>query len=94
MDDPLRVLRSMRFHITKQFEFDDKLLTHMTSPEILEKLFSVVSLERIREELTKMFNYSTPQTLKLLNYIESKSPNFIDKLFTTPLKLIPSTKNK
>jgi len=92
MDDPLRVLRAMRFHITKQFELDSELLTHMTSPEILEKLFTVVSLERIREELTKMFNYSTPKTLKLLNYIESKSPNFIDKLFTAPLKLVPSTK--
>jgi tRNA nucleotidyltransferase/poly(A) polymerase len=94
MDDPLRVLRAMRFHITKQFEFDDDLLIHMTTPEILDKLFTVVSLERIREELTKMFNYSTPQTLKLLNYIESKSPNFIDKLFISPLKLVPTTKIK
>ena len=88
MDYSLRVLRAMRFHITKQFEIDGELLTHMTSSDILEKLFTVVSLERIREELTKMFNYSTPKTLRLLNYIESKSPNFIDKLFTNPLKLV------
>lgn len=92
MDDPLRVLRAMRFHITKQFKFDDELLTHMTNPEILDKVFNVVSQERIREELTRMFHYSTPQTLKLLYYIDSKSPNFIDTLFTYPLKLIPTTK--
>jgi tRNA nucleotidyltransferase/poly(A) polymerase len=92
MDDPLRVLRAMRFHITKQFKLDNELLVHMTNPEILDKLFTVVSQERIREELTRMFHYSTPQTLKLLYYIDSKSPNFIDTLFTNPLKLIPTTK--
>jgi poly(A) polymerase len=93
-DDPLRVLRAMRFHITKQFELDKALLQHMINPEILDKLFTVVSLERIREELTRMFNYSTPQTLKLLNYIESNSPAFLDKLFSSPLKLLPTTKEK
>lgn len=94
MDDPLRVLRAMRFYITKQFEFDGELLHAMTSPPILEKLFTVVSPERIREELTRMFNYSTYKTLKLLYYIESKSTFFLDKLFALPLKLIPSTKIK
>jgi tRNA nucleotidyltransferase/poly(A) polymerase len=91
-DDPLRILRAMRFHITKQFELDNELLNHMTNPEILDKLFTVVSLERIREELTKMFNYSTPKTLKLLYYIENKSSYFLDKLFKHPLKLTPTTK--
>lgn len=42
MDDSLRVLRAMRFHITKQFEIDGELLTHMTSSDILEKLFTFV----------------------------------------------------
>ncbi len=92
LDDPLRILRAMRFNITRHFEFDNNLLIAMTSSEILDKLFTTVSLERIREELTKMFSYSTPNTLKFLNYIETISPGFIDKLFIYPLKLLPSTK--
>jgi tRNA nucleotidyltransferase/poly(A) polymerase len=93
-DDPLRVLRAMRFHITKQFELDTMLLESITNPIILEKLFTVVSLERIREELSRMFQYSTPKTLTFLYYIESKTSFFLDRLFVLPLKLVPSTKIK
>lgn len=93
-DDPLRVLRAMRFNITKQFDYDLSLINAMVDKEIIDKLFTIVHPDRIREELTKMFNYSTPLTLKLLNYFENRVPNFLERLFTPPLKLMPTTKNK
>ncbi len=93
-DDPLRVLRAMRFSITKKFDFDLSLINAMVDNDIIDKLFTIVHPDRIREELTKMFNYSTPQTLKILNYFEERVPNFLERLFKPPLKLMPTTKNK
>lgn len=93
-DDPLRILRAVRFSITKDFEFDLALITAMVDNEIIDKLFTIVHPDRIREELTKMFNYSTPLTLKILNYFEERVPKFLERLFVPPLKLVPSTKNK
>lgn len=93
-DDPLRILRAMRFNITKNFEFDLALITSMVDNDIIDKLFTIVHPDRIREELTKMLNFSTPQTLKLLGYFEKKIPNFLERLFVPPLKLIPTTKLK
>ena len=92
-DDPLRALRAMRFHITKDFDIDEHLLEAIINPVIIDKLFTVVSIDRIREELTKMFMYSTPKTLQLLNLIDNKIPKFIERLFNhQPLKLLPTTK--
>jgi poly(A) polymerase len=93
-DDPLRVLRAMRFHITKQFDFDINLTLAMINIDIIHKLFTIVHPDRIREELTKMFNYSTPNTIKLLSYFETKLPNFLENIFAPPLKLLPTTKTK
>ena len=93
-DDPLRILRAMRFSITKNFEYDLGLITTMVDNDIIDKLFTIVHPDRIREELTKMFNYSTPQTIKLLSYFEDKVPNFLERLFLPPLKLMPTTKLK
>lgn len=93
-EDPLRVLRAMRFHITKQFDFDKELLYAMFNENIFNKLLKTVSKDRIREELNKMFMFSTPQTLKLLYYFDNNIPNFIDKLFEDSFKLIPTSKIK
>lgn len=93
-DDPLRVLRAMRFSITKNFDFDLSLINAMVDNDIIDKLFTIVHPDRMREELTKMFNYSTPLTLKILNYFEERVPHFLERLFTPPLKLMPTTKNK
>lgn len=46
---------------------------------LLNRIFEIVSIERIREELYKMFKHSTSKSLHLLNKINN--PEFIDKLF-------------
>ncbi len=94
LDDPLRLLRALRFSITKEFIICDELLNAMSDEKILDKLFNVVSTDRIREELYKMFNYSTPKTIHLLTEIDAKIPNFIGRLFSNGLRLNPTNKSK
>lgn len=68
-DDPLRILRAIRFKITKGFLFDSELdAAIMYYP--YEERMHVVSEQRIREELLKCFKHSTLETLKVLNDYE------------------------
>ncbi len=94
LDDPLRLLRALRFSITKEFVICDELMNAMSDEKILDKLFNVVSTDRIREELYKMFSYSTPKTIHLLTEIDAKIPNFIGRLFSNGLWLNPTNKAK
>jgi len=78
-EDPLRILRAFRFNITKNFEFTEELEETFTNNMLLNRIFEIVSIEHIREELYKMFKHSTSKSLHLLNKINN--PEFIDKLF-------------
>ena len=91
MDDPLRIMRALRFKITKGFSIADEIWLAMMQPVILEKLRTTVSAERIREELIKMMKHDTVATLKLLHLVESKSiPGFLDLIFDRGLWLKPT----
>jgi tRNA nucleotidyltransferase/poly(A) polymerase len=61
-DDPLRILRAIRFSITKEFEIPDDM-SHIIYWYDYSKKMSVVSDERIREELFKCFKHNTIETL-------------------------------
>ena len=66
-DDPLRLLRAIRFSITKNFVISDEIsdmIVHFNYKE----MFKVVSEERIREELHKCFKHNTLETLGTLEY--------------------------
>lgn len=77
-EDSLRMLRAIRFSITKGFSIDNSII------KILEKdyvLLYNISVERIREELLKCFEFDTVLTLNtfdkfkdLRNYIFNKFP--------------------
>lgn len=90
LDVPLRVLRAIRFSITKELEIDRKLFEAISQKDVLNKLFSVVSVERIRDELLKMFKYSTSNSIKILSEIDSRIPGFINKLFDNEIWLKPT----
>lgn len=90
LDDPLRILRALRFCITRHLKIHPDIINAMRDEIIIDKLFNVVSSDRIRDELTKMFKYSTPRTLKLLNKIDELVPNFINVLFKNGLWLKPT----
>ena len=65
-DDPLRIIRFIRFSITKGFSIDN--IAHSTMEEYdYESKMGVVSDERIREELYKCFKFDTPKTLLILD---------------------------
>ncbi len=65
-DDPLRLLRALRFSITKDFRMCDDIWNELNNFDYDEKM-SVVSTERIREELFKCFKHDTLKTLDKLN---------------------------
>ena len=86
-DDPLRILRAIRFAITKRFSIEDKTWHAMVFYDYDAKM-SVVSEERIREELIKCFRCDTIRTLMYLDYL----PRLRDYIFSrTNLWLKPTS---
>jgi tRNA nucleotidyltransferase/poly(A) polymerase len=65
-DDPLRILRAIRFCITKGFWIGPAMDGVMQDYDYESKM-GVVSTERIREELFKCFKHDTIKTLKTLH---------------------------
>jgi len=65
-DDPLRILRAIRFCITKGFWIGPAMDGIMQDYDYENKM-GVVSTERIREELFKCFKHDTIKTLKTLH---------------------------
>jgi poly(A) polymerase len=94
MDDPLRILRALRFSITKGFTIDASIWSAMTQEDILEKLKVTVSAERIRDEIFKMMNHDTVKTLHLFREVEDHIPGFTDLVFGRGLWLKPTFENK
>lgn len=92
LDDPLRLLRAYRFCITKGFTIHDSIIEASKNPEIIEKLKTVVSIERIREELFKMFNHDTVKTIKLLHEMNIHIPQLYEIIFQDRLWLKPTLK--
>ena len=93
MDDPLRILRALRFSITKGFSIDDSIwvaIHRKKNPRILEKLEKVVSAERIREEVFKMMKHDTVASLELFREVEQTLPGFTKLVFSRGLWLKPT----
>lgn len=64
-EDSLRMIRAIRFHITKGFWLDDDIGTFLQIPSNA-RLLENISIERIREELLKCFKHNTYNTLRVL----------------------------
>jgi tRNA nucleotidyltransferase/poly(A) polymerase len=88
LDDPLRLLRAIRFSITKGFEIDQSIWKLFTDDEVLKKLELVVSQDRIREELAKCFKHNTIETMSILVVL----PLLTKISFQNGLWLMPTTK--
>lgn len=70
LDDPLRVLRLIRFACRFRFEIDAETLEAMLEPEIKEALKSKISRERVGIELEKILEGDYPEYgLQLINYL-------------------------
>ena len=89
-DDPLRLLRALRFSITKGFKIDESLMDAMLQHGLLMKLEHVVSQERIRAEVTKMMKFDTVKSIELIQ----KVPGLLELIFSKGMWLMPTTKIK
>lgn len=85
-EDGLRVLRAFRFMITKGLSADPNTLAALRSPLAIEMLGSV-SIERVREELVKMF---ATDTLSSLNLFAGMSEDMQQAIFRDGLRLTPT----
>lgn len=88
-DDPLRLLRALRFSVTKGFMISFEVEMAILNPNVLTKLREVVSKERIREEVLKMMKYNTVQTIKIL-----AKYNMLDICFGKDMWLKPTFEKK
>ena len=91
-DDPLRMIRALRFSITKGFEIDREVWDAMFEPGLIEHLKNVVSKERIQGEVSKMMKHDTVSTLRLLAKIDKIEPKLLEVMFGGDIWLLPSTK--
>ena len=87
-EDGLRVMRALRFFVTKGFDIEPETWDAVNSDfgaEMLQK----VSVERVREELEKMFMANTLLTLETLADLRS---NLKDAIFRDGMRLAPTLK--
>ena len=76
-EDPLRLLRAMRFSVTLNFALHPDLVELLSDPEMSKKMMKTVSHDRVREEMDKMFKADTLRTLKVLE----RFPHVRDAVF-------------
>ncbi len=92
LDDPLRVIRGFRFNVGLNFIIEEKFLTAIKNPEIWIKFLKVVSADRIRNELNKMFTCNTIKTLNILYEIREINPLAFEGIFSK-INLKPMVKH-
>lgn len=89
-DDPLRVIRAVRFHIKYGFKMAKDVRRAIGDNEVLSGM-GVVSNERIREELHKMMQHDSLTTVKTLVRLPESLQQLI---FYNGLWLKPTTEKR
>lgn len=85
-EDALRIMRAMRFTITKDFSIEEATRAAMWD---LKDSVASVSSERVREELTKMFNHDPLRTIWILDQFD-----MFHTIFDMGINLQPTLKEK
>jgi tRNA nucleotidyltransferase (CCA-adding enzyme) len=76
-EDALRMVRALRFSITKRMKIHNSITRFFTDAYYLDLLKYNISEDRKRDELMRMFKFDTIQTLDLL----ARYPKMRDHLF-------------
>lgn len=97
-NDPLRMLRALRFSITKGFSMSQDIIKVIKTDLAMWNKFStksVISQERIRGEMTKMFQFDSIASMKLLVELDKTSAiNILERIFEEPMWIKPTTEKK
>jgi tRNA nucleotidyltransferase/poly(A) polymerase len=91
-NDPLRLLRALRFSVTKNLIMSEEI--QRTIMLFNAKDLSVVSDDRVREEMYKMFRFDTKEALKQFKFIQILNDSLYDEIFSRDLWLMPTNKDK
>lgn len=95
-EDALRMLRAIRFMITKNMILSNKIIDCLRDPKLLKLLRENISMDRKREEIGKCFKFSTIKTFKTLNMISrDNSTGLLTDIFDAPtgkIWLMPTSK--
>jgi tRNA nucleotidyltransferase (CCA-adding enzyme) len=67
-EDGLRILRAIRFSLTKDLMMDDEIWSCLVDEDYCIDRLQGVSAERVREELHKCFAFNTNETLELFDH--------------------------
>lgn len=89
-EDGLRVMRALRFHVTKGFDVDADSWDAINS-DFAAEMLSRVSVERVRDELDRMFAANTVQTMETLSDLRRSLKRAI---FRDNLTLMPTLKHR
>jgi len=89
-EDALRMLRALRFSITKDMMLHQDIRKALGSRRLIDKLASV-SFERKREELHKAFAHDTLRSLAVFG---EEFPIIAEACFQDPLWLLPTCKER
>lgn len=92
LDDPLRMIRALRFSITRGFTIAPNVWESIFIDGLIDKLELVVSQERIQGEVTKMMKHDTIATLRLFAEIDNVEPKLLEIIFKGDMWLLPTTK--
>jgi tRNA nucleotidyltransferase (CCA-adding enzyme) len=87
-EDGLRVMRALRFMVVKGFDMDMDTWDAINS-DFAAEMLTKVSVERIREELEKMFFANTLWSMNVLNDL---NPEVKNAIFRDGLRLQPTLK--
>ena len=68
LDDPLRVLRTIRFANRFEFSVEESIVFAAKLPQVKEALYAKVSYERLGVELDKMFEGNLPESSMAMIY--------------------------
>lgn len=86
-EDFLRLLRAVRFSITKNLIIDGEICRCLNNRRFRDGLMKV-SVERVREELDKCFKHDTIKTLQVLRHFDLE-----EVVFARGLRLFPTLKS-
>lgn len=90
-EDALRMLRALRFSITKNMRMDPDIEGALGSRSLLQLLDEKISWDRKKDEVFKMFKHDTVKTLMILNRFPAIKALLFDN---KPLWLEPTLKER